>query len=185
MKTLNLNTVTLKKNGAPIELMGITNNDKWEIIAEGVLAEASALRITKDNNGNDLALKKGVLKIITGDDSVINSSYCGISNEANAINFDNNNSVRLYVGGTSSGQNYIKTTSMKFDTTLPSQLEIFSWQNARSRGSNLYIYGSDAIATGTNPNFLANEFEVDVCRNVFMNFVLPVGTKWRLLGVRA
>lgn len=157
--------------------------DKWEIINEGTLDEAASLLITKDSNGNDFELKKGILKIITGDATTIASSYAGVSNKNNTSSFNNANSVRLYVGGNNSS--YRRSINMMFDTEQPSKLEITNWQNAQSRGSSIYLYSSDGIITGTNPSFQDDEFAVDVCRCVFFNLTIPTGSKWRLLGVRA
>lgn len=61
MKTVNLNSVTLEKNGTPVVLMGVTDKEKeWELIATATVTEAGVTSITidRDSSGNPFELSE-------------------------------------------------------------------------------------------------------------------------------
>lgn len=68
MIELNLNSVTLEKNGTPVELMGVTDKEKeWELIATVTTTEpVTAINITQDLNGLPFALSECYLTIKFG-----------------------------------------------------------------------------------------------------------------------
>lgn len=59
MKTVNLNAVTLEKNGVPIEMMGVTNKEKdWDVILDVILDNAvSYIDFNVDNDYKEIYLE--------------------------------------------------------------------------------------------------------------------------------
>lgn len=76
MKTVKLNNLTLKKNGTPIELMGVTSKNEAELIESYTLSEQTNL-ITFENSEN--VEYKAIYIHVRGVSSQVSTSlYVGI-----------------------------------------------------------------------------------------------------------